>query len=577
MDLLSLPPELLVECLSHLRYRDLEACLQTYHHALCDIILASPLLLYRAELDRAGVEENPRLLTHLSIEERRAALREREENWMFLKRTSVHAAAFDFHATRSIYWVSGDYWIIGDAPDPALTRSNAVKMLRTAPGADGAMGSWRTASAEGRRRVIDFVAAPEELDLVGLITYSASTEQPGMDSLDVHLLSFSTLQPHPRAAIPVVHIHMLSPHDGVPSVTVDVTGRVLAFALFYRQAEQSVFDGLYVYDWHTGLRVCEPKYIAAWSPVGLSFLTPTLTLTPPTDNAVSLSPPEHIASLLLPRLRADIRATSFQFRALPNPPASASANTSERLARSHSRFLPLASRALLQCAFETENGGGEAPPTLHLFVLRRAALLPLLARILSTRSFPREVPWRVWGPQTTRFVDVEADGGMGMHPCTTLAGERLVSVCGGGADFPGLVGTAPRLRVRNFGEGAVRTARRRITQLGTGSGYLETETAYVRVVEAEEPLSPAEEDTITLAHELPSSPVSPASAPASSRRPSFLAFENAAEVYSTLPYVESISRASCTYDAVEIGFESVVGVEFGASLAVRSAEVVRFG
>ncbi|KAJ7064138.1 hypothetical protein C8F01DRAFT_1367530 [Mycena amicta] len=497
MHLLDLPSELVLACLSHLPYQDLYSCLAAGNRLLRATILDSPLTLYHAEQDRAGVSENPYQpsIAGLSLYERRRALKKREANWLYFTPESTTAPEVGFFASRGVYWMAGDYWVIGDASDPGSTRPAALKFLRTTPQDAEALPEWRTASANWLR-VIDFVVAPEELDLVALITYGSNGDNPPTYGIDIHLLSFSSAStPHPLAASPVIHVHDITLEDGAPSVTIDISGRTLAFCMLYLIArEESSKEGLYLYDWQTGVPISDPIAVHSQGPIGLSFLTPSLlmlsnaktfsldilTITEP-DSSSSSSfytvSPSPTFTHLLPALKPTHRVYSFQFRTLPNPP-SASASADLRASRSHTRFLPRTDRALIQCAFETHHN---FEGTLHVFVLHRARLVEFLEGALAAPV----VPWTHWGPRCTRWLDASD---MAMHPCTTLTGERLVSLLrsqDSPLDFR-------HVRIMNFNPWAVRVVRARIrAEMGEGEDggdgeMLFMDSAVVRVVEADE-------------------------------------------------------------------------------------------
>ncbi|KAF7304014.1 F-box domain-containing protein [Mycena indigotica] len=578
---LELPSELVLACLAYLPYHDLSSCINAGNRLLLSTILESPVTLYNAEQERAGVDENPFHpdTTRSSIAERRDALRKREDNWLYLSPQTLTCPSIDFVASRGVYWIAGDYWIIGDALDPGSLRPMALKFLRTGPRREDEP-EWRTAEARWRR-VVDFVAAPEELDLVAMITYGVVENTPPTCSIDIHLLSFSSMStPHPLAASPIIHIHDISLLDGAPSITIDISGRILAFSMLYPGAADLHKDGLYLYDWQSGLPLANPIPIQSNGPIGLTFITPRYLLL---SNAASfsldildvmVSPPRLTHSFKLPPLKPNHHVTSVQFRTLPNPSWAPAAH---RFARSHTRFLPRPARALVQCAFNTEEN---YLPTLHVFVLRRACLIDLI----SPHEEFIEVNWPDWGPTCTRFLDAR---NMTLHPCTTLTGERLVSL----ETLPSL-NFGKYIRVFNFNAGSVRVVKKRIGRAmgdpdvvqDDGDGpTLYTEYATVRVVDADAPRDPAAPQPLIITDPAPQDEndmdVDDAQGELDLLFPSLAVFADPSSVVSDIPYVESTARAECDYSAVEINHEAIVGTRFGPllTLSIDAVDVLHFG
>ncbi|KAF7314099.1 F-box domain-containing protein [Mycena chlorophos] len=360
-----LPSELILACLEYLPYTELGACLLANRH-LNSLIRNSPRTLYLAEQSLAGVDANPfhPAISGLCVEEKRALLHEREDRWLFFRPVSLEYPEIDFLASRAVYWISGDYWVIGDAVDPAFPRSVGLKFLRTTPGPS----QWTKASPGTMLRLVDFVAVPEELDLIAMITHSPSGQSTS--SIHIHLLSFSSLStgsagPHPLAASSVIHVLDAGPYDGGPSVTIDISGRTLAFCMLYLSARDEDNeegreharrrDGLYLYDWQTGKRMTEePLPVHHNGAVGLTFLSPDLLLLSNTStnslDILSIPTLTITHTLALPELQARHQLCPFQFRTLPNP---AWADPRTRFSRSYTRFLPDPERTLVQCAFQT--------------------------------------------------------------------------------------------------------------------------------------------------------------------------------------------------------------------------------
>ncbi|KAJ7044238.1 hypothetical protein C8F04DRAFT_1070007 [Mycena alexandri] len=520
LELLDLPPELILACLLHLSFHDLNSCLRCGNRLLHDIIANSVLLRYRREQELAGVEENPFFRSTSGISDRLADLRNREENWLGFSPRSTRAIPLDFESG-GIYDLASDIYLVGNTADPTTGLCTAIKYVYTSPGSD--LPEWREISAG--RSIIDFGTALEEHDLIAIVTYTPHDSNPQMASIDALLFHLSTGAPHSLANNPTIHIHDVERHRGRPGISIEISGDVLALSLLYWEYEERDLDVLQLFDWKSGASRMTPLSIYN---TGLVFITEhiiavpncleaklDILIIPPAkdDNTV----PRFVYSLLLPSMKPDMWVHSFQCRGAPNPRAGLNRFT-------RARFLPRPQDAILLFILHI---GNDDVATNHMFVLHRLSFLRLLdvcAKHANSSGLILE--WPSWGPVCTRWLNANS---LSMQYITTTVGQRMVTIANSAPDQP-----AP-IHVLSFNAEDVEAQRlRKDESIGPH--------ATVRVVEEGGLQLEPFEDTIL----------------------------------SLIPFVETRSRELFDYNAVLINDENIVGARFGAR-HVESLHVHHFG
>ncbi|KAJ6535754.1 hypothetical protein B0H19DRAFT_1271476 [Mycena capillaripes] len=512
---LSLPSELILACLVNLPSADLDSCLKCRNRLLRSIILNSVFLRYRRAQELAGVEENADRPLNLGISDRLACLRRREASWLTFAPRSRHTISTDFQTT-GLYDLTSEIYFVGDTADPNTSLCTSLKYVYTSPGTEASQ--WHTINAG--KPIVDFGTALEEHDLIAMVTYTLNGAKA---SIDVLLLNFSTGAPHPLAAQPTLHIHDVELNRGRPGVSLEIVGQNLALSLMYWNDESRDMDGLYLYNWKSGLAKIAALPI---NNTGLAFLTPDIIIVPnaaeATLDVLHIRPEDgegadFLHAFHLPTLAGHTGVFSFQCRGAPNPCASISRP-------SRSPFLPRPSDSILIFALTIISLTSE---TEYTFVVPRARL----ARMLDLRNRELDdatgidVDWEAWGPQCTRWLDATT---LSTQYITATVGQRMVTI----ARNAPLV-RAP-IRVLDFNETNVQKQR--------ANGLVEGPHAVVRVVE---------ETTLDL---------EPFALP----------------VVSLLPYVETTSKDLFDYDAVLINDENIIGARFG-DRSVESLEVLHFG
>ncbi|KAJ7155145.1 hypothetical protein C8R46DRAFT_1005280 [Mycena filopes] len=513
---LDLPPELILACLVHLPFRDLNSCKKCGNRLLHNIIANSVLLHYRREQEVAGVAENPFLPWTSGVSERLEDLQARESNWLNFSPRSTHEIRLDVDSS-GVYDLASDIYLVGDTPDPILGLSTVIKYVQTSPG-EG-LPQWRQVNAG--KPIVDFGTALEEHDLIAIVTYTYHDNDPTMASIDVLLFHLSTGAPHSLAASPAIHVHDVEAVRNLPGLSIEISGDVLALSLVYWGYDERDGDCLYIYDWKSGASRMAPLQVYS---TGLVFVSPDIIAVPNSldeDLEILLVPPagEYNAnprfaySLLLPATKSEHWVHTFQCRAAPNPRPSGL----NRLARA--RFHPRPASAIMLFLLHVD---GELGPTDHMFVLHRLPLLCILAAPPHDAHLIA-IRWAQWGPACTRWFDATA---LSTQYITATAGQRMVRIARTAPAVP-----AP-IVVMSFNARDVEAVR------AAGGGG----PAGVRVVEA---------GALHLA-----------------------AFEE--PIVSLLPFVETSSQEVYDYGAVLINDESIIGARFGTR-HVESLHVHHFG
>jgi len=378
--------------------------------------------------------------------------------------------------------------------------------------------------------------------------------------LELRLLSFSTAQPHPLAEQPVIFIdRRILPLDRL-STKIDVVGDFLILLVTFseRSRNQDIFS---LVCWKTGLTHCvsvpavpgllqiRPPLLILYVQLGspekgtyeyFSHLSQdTLVIPNLIQNTFEIvkividnDDKPHLVLLCVLHLPPLIENTSlFEFycRAEPNP-------TSSRPlvilgpSRSDRPFHDKAEDAIVIFNLSYNHLFGTYMNWLTLIVHRRALLSHIPAAHRACAPFcstPEptpalvEVPWSVWGPPSTRlFVGNPTP----MHYTETTAGQREVML----EDRP-----LTPIIVRDFNPYAVRAAR----ALASASGQSQQGNWSTQLPNGNR-MSLKVEDSVLTARSI---------------------FKE--DVWSSLPYVEIVTRDEYPYDGVMMDDERILGFQ----------------
>ncbi|KAJ7063933.1 hypothetical protein C8F01DRAFT_1367386 [Mycena amicta] len=421
LHLLDLPEEVLQTCFLHLPLHDLLSCIHTGNRQLSSVIGHSIEIGYQMQLEMAGVHEDPDTPSTVPIVNRVAQILIRERCWLGAHPTSYCPLEIGANSVAWMFDLSADGIVVPDMPEfmvagiqlgaPLPTR---LKYARTAVTPQ----EWRVIFSG--KTFIDFVVADEENDLLVVVTYGPSSNQPAQVSLDLELLQFSTGEPHPEAAASSIHICDLPLADEIPESTSSVVGSTVALWL-----EEDSAGMLHLFDWKVGRAVIHPFACGALAGV---FLTPDILIVPnETENRldvfrIPLLGPEPVTlssantdfiAFQLPPLRPGLSIipvsfmTSYQpmppgddaIRAQSSPSMIPEELTGECIEEEPSilgpvvRFRPVHEESLIVIVYKTGSEDDGDHDQLHAFVLRRAPLLNVFGwAVLDSRLPPSPTP-----------------------------------------------------------------------------------------------------------------------------------------------------------------------------------------
>ncbi|KAJ7617193.1 hypothetical protein FB45DRAFT_1063711 [Roridomyces roridus] len=529
--ILDLPPEILLVCLSHVDLDDIRSCLKAGNRLLSGIILGSVQIQFRFEQAHAAVHENIFRDPMPSTSERLQELRNREANWLNLTPISKTLVPFKFQPT-GIYDLASDVYSVFDySEDSGRTKIKytSLKYAERAPGAE-----W--GEIETGKPIVDSGTALSEHDLIAIATRTPTADNDGLVDLQIMLLKFSTGEPHPLAARPILQVHTVEAERGEPVMLIDVLGDTLAFCVLYLNENFEDTNALYVYDWKTGRELIPPVPV---DNIGFAFLTrDTLVVPSCTDEWIKViqirnasderrNPPRNLLSL--PTLARGHLIISIQTSGKSHPHTGGARP-------SHAHFIRRADESviLLSCEIHGRTGGPAVEPNVsrETLVLSRPLLQALLSdpEVTLRSAFSEPIPWAKWGPRCARWLD-----------CTRWATRYPLSSCGTrvvavGADATPTIPVP--IRVLDFNPMHVRCA---------PSALAEVSIRVVGPTNLE-----AEEDRYVSA-----------------------SFEE--RLSSEVPYVEITSKEVFAYGALLINNEDLIGVTFQEDGYVKALEFLHFG
>ncbi|KAJ7057338.1 hypothetical protein C8F01DRAFT_1151744 [Mycena amicta] len=462
---LDLATEIILKCILHLSIDDIAICLRVGNRFLASVITQSQAIQYRAELEQAGVHEVPHKMRGVSIAERLALLRNREARWRTLSPASRYSIplGMDAKAIVLLDFVDGLYF----AAQPAR---------------------WRTLYSG--KPFSNFGLALAEHDLFVIITCAPCHDDPSTTSVDAHLFSFTTGEPHPLATCPVIHLYRfptLAPRHKVElDAGIEILGRAMAISFrFFADFTDDSLNNLYLLDWQTGLHYFTPIPISTHR---FFFLSPSTLLIPQaTDNTMEIitlpdtaseKPTTHwtqnILALALPSTLPTVEVDPYSYRSRVSSHLPMGVPVAQR-EHIQSHFIPRADKSLLFLQYYTVRSHTLDQFQLHVVILHRALFLGEVRRRLanmhgkSCAGYTR-VSWSDWGPKCARWMDPLHFGAEHDFVLASSAGMRIVGLLGksdldDSTPTPGDVPTHA-LQVLNFNPREVARAARRGVEEG---------------------------------------------------------------------------------------------------------------
>ncbi|KAJ6448556.1 hypothetical protein C8R47DRAFT_1267689 [Mycena vitilis] len=337
-------------------------------------------------------------------------------------------------------------------------------------------------------------------------------------SVDIRLLDFSTGKPHDLAKMPVIRVHEFENTRSVPITGMTVAGEHVLLTTIY-DGDTTDLNMLHVFNWKTGITVG----MVSTSDVEATFLAEDLILlSNRKGNSLDIyhvspdSEAEMVHSVSLPPLMPSYSVTSLACNSSPNCLGS--------ISRSRRRYTSDFEKSLLVVSFRIAPGGYEDEEEEFLFVFLRNDFMDMLQnRRKAGHAFTR---WPLWGPELTRWLNVATTSDHMSY------GRRF-------AWIPQSANNTPQpIHVLDFNPtAAALTQKCNHSLTATSRTVTHREVTIIR--------SPAFQTPVT----------------------------------STLPYVETVSRAKFTYHCVEIHEDNILGcsLKFTDSDAFRSIDILHIG
>ncbi|KAF7311884.1 hypothetical protein MIND_00199300 [Mycena indigotica] len=432
LQLLDLPEEILLMCLSHMALPDIAACLQLCNSALTRLIREAPAIQFRLELTGYAVEETA--YGHVGpLFKRRKALKEREERWRTF--APGHRWVVTTRDTPALYDVGEDCYALAYKADPQTMLGVGMEyiFLNEEP-------VWLQ-PADITEPVWD-ICLVSEWDLLVVVTLSV--ENAGVRTMAAHLRQLSTgaVQEGLARTIDLAKVPQVY---GVPHIRVEVAGSTLAIACRFPFNILGTRDQdlLHLIHWPSG------RAFAAvpCSVTGFVFVHDTLLLLPNPQthclDVLALKPGLDgnlnsycwILSFCLPALRVGhrIRWDTFDCRGQPNP-STHSFDRCTTLAQTCSPFRSKPERTPIFLMFDTATTPTDADVELShtVVVIDRARLQ---GRFLENYQHPgkgapvRKVPFAYWGLRASTWLDVGPGGlNLSAYAVTGFLGTRFAGL-----------------------------------------------------------------------------------------------------------------------------------------------------
>ncbi|KAJ7048747.1 hypothetical protein C8F01DRAFT_1188420 [Mycena amicta] len=482
-----LPVELLEEVLLYLDLDDLQACLYAGSYILHTVVAASVKIAYKAQLEVAGVEQNPHWagLTAESTVARLLRLLKREIRWFTF--TPTTGFTVELPETAQMYDTIPNGMVIADLPDESFDPSlpTRIQYLCTVPKPDVDVEdteAWTTVYEDDP--FLAFAAIPDENDMLAVVTCCRRGHTTDVAAVNLELRFFSTGALRDDVAQPMIYLQdTLATTDGYNHVCIEVVGSTVAILL---NCVKIVYAGgveyhglgraLHLYDWRSGrplirpLGCAEPKFtfiapdvlLLAGYPHNNQLYVLAIPQLESDEQPVTIDLDVDAMAFSLPPLQAQrsILAESFGFKGAIRSGENYATNAVVDL---QSRFHFRDSEGITLVSYSTarfENVSSdpvfhqyiEEDVFQHMFVLRRKALLDIFRQGQpEPHDGRREAhPWDSWGPTCTRFLDPEV---LPIDGLMTTAGQRIVTFARNDSDSD----PAP-IRILDFNEWTVEKA-----------------------------------------------------------------------------------------------------------------------
>ncbi|KAF7311885.1 hypothetical protein MIND_00199400 [Mycena indigotica] len=482
LQLLDLPGEILLICLSYLDLADIVMCLRLPNLALTRLILEAPAIQFRIEQKACAVEETVYGEAR-PLFERRKALKEREKRWRVF--APCHRQVVK---TRRREWlrydVGEDCYALayGCDQDPMLGDDVKYMFLDV----NDKEPVWLQA-AQVTEPVID-ICVVSEWDLLVVVTFSVETA--GMRAIAAHLRQLSTGAVREGMA-KTIDLAQVPQRYGFPDLQVEVAGSTLAIACCFGGGENDQ-DMLHLIHWPSGRALADT---IPCSLTGFLFVHDALLLIPNSHThcldvlALNAGPDGNACGWMLPfrlpALRAGHRIFwhTFECRGQPNPRTHL-VDLRPTPAQTRTPFRPEPEQSRIFLMFDTLTAPTDSADAYDtelrqtVVVIDRARLQECFQeayRHLEQGAPLVEVPFADWGLRASTWLDAGPRGlGLSGYAVTGCVGTRFAAL-GAGADPAG----PKHVRILDFNETGVARLSKQLE--AARSDVLEATHATIRV------------------------------------------------------------------------------------------------
>ncbi|KAH9027579.1 hypothetical protein EDB84DRAFT_1563384 [Lactarius hengduanensis] len=515
--LLTLSPELLVQIISYLSFKDIISCEVSCRH-LNSVIKNSVLLKYLKEAGRTGVYDP--LTPGLTFPERIEKLRRWEKAWEDLDIPETTArVTFDLDIWSPLIGsLHNGHLVVTDADPVVYAYSDLSCLPRALPIRSIEFGNL-TLVREGLLHAFAFA---DEYNLVVMISTGELADaedfsydicpRPPTITLDVRILTLSESIAHPLAKSPQIDVFLKSRFLLGCTLDARIAGNCLVILTCHVWSCE--FDEIHLIYWREGTVHCLRRSPPSTYFPQVTFLSEdTLVLVQKQGNALELcriipgDTPVLVTHsvLVLPALQRGISCIMVECQGDQVVPSGDLLTRSRRL---HFVSDPNATVLCFTLGFRQVVGGLDYLRSVSFWV-RRCSLYEY-----AIRGGNQEHPWEAWGPSVTRWTDWEH----GLAPCRP-GGSRS-------ALFPMLieVGAGNPIVIRDFHPERVRRALARNQSPSSSKGRLKVVTESSKIEKGDEFLN---------------------------------------DIVSSLPYCEATSEKRYGYHEVLIDDERIVGITRG--------------
>ncbi|VDB85013.1 unnamed protein product [Peniophora sp. CBMAI 1063] len=431
----NLPPEIWDEILVYQDARDLLR-LRLLCRSMQDIIDSSSFAQYLIECFCAGVEDE--LRAGKPYAERLALLRERESAWRTMTPCRRQDVPLCFRPS-GLYDITGGVFILGRNSVPEFMHTSGYSVFQLPSTGDANwQPQWR--DLELKLDVLDFAVSVQEHDLNAVVTQQRFQGPPpvGQDIMitrakfELHLRQFSSGEPHPEAAQPVITLREEGLIIHRTHTVVEIAGDLVVVLLFFPFMLNQRMDTIFVVNWKTGEMYRHTPFVPHQYKCFAFLDSHTLMLPNLQTFALDIyriePQPEtgemglrHICVLGLPQRYPGVRLVSFQCRSKRNVHTRGSSDDTGLPPPTRPfRDSPEAAIVLLSMTFMY------APHSMTSMsmVVHRAALLNAANYALENGYDAREaVAYDFWGIRNTSWFDAPAAGWIAQS-----SGSKFVSL-----------------------------------------------------------------------------------------------------------------------------------------------------